>query len=76
MKNLKTAVIGLGSMGYGIAQSILKAGHIVYGFDTHAESQQRFSDEAGTSAKRETVADSLDGVVVSVLNAAQSEAVL
>lgn len=76
MKNLTTAVIGLGSMGYGIAQSILKAGHTVYGFDTNAESQQRFSDEAGTSAKRETVADGLDGVVVSVLNAAQTETVL
>ena len=30
---MKVAVFGLGSMGYGMALSFLRAGHAVHGFD-------------------------------------------
>ena len=74
--NQSTAVIGLGSMGYGIAQSILRAGHDTYGFDISEEQQARFHVEGGGTGTLTEVAAQLDAVVVVVLNAAQTEAVL
>ena len=75
-ENQSTAVIGLGSMGYGIAQSILRAGHETYGFDISEEQQARFLAEGGSTGTLTEVAPQLDAVVVVVLNAAQTEAVL
>ena len=75
-KHLNIAVIGLGSMGYGIAQSILRDGHVVYGFDLDQHARGRFASEGGASGELDQVASSLNIVVVSVLNAAQSESVL
>lgn len=72
----KTAVFGLGSMGYGIAQSLVRAHHDTYGFDVVPASMERFQAEGGLSGELADVAPSLDAVVVVVLNAAQTEAVL
>ncbi|MFK7731945.1 MAG: NAD(P)-binding domain-containing protein, partial [Pseudomonadales bacterium] len=33
MKNKNISIVGLGSMGYGMAQSLIRAGHSVQGFD-------------------------------------------
>ncbi len=41
----RTAVIGLGSMGYGIAQSCLAAGQTTHGFDVMAAQTERFQSE-------------------------------
>ena len=70
------AVIGLGSMGYGIATSILRAGHQTFGFDIAPKQIQRFQSEGGGTGSLQDVAGGLDAVVVVVLNAAQTEAVL
>lgn len=70
------AVIGLGSMGYGMAQSLLRAGHTTFGYDINAELTQRFRDEGGAAGTLAEVANTLDAVVVVVLNAAQTESVL
>ena len=70
------AVFGLGSMGYGMAQSLLRAGHTVYGFDVVPEQEARFRDEGGASGELAAIAPKLDAVVVVVLNAAQTEEVL
>ena len=75
-KHFNIAVIGLGSMGYGIARSILRDGHVVYGFDLDQHARERFASEGGASGELDHVASSLNIVVVSVLNAAQSESVL
>ena len=72
----RIAVFGLGSMGHGMASSILGAGHETYGFDVVASSVQRFRDAGGAEGTREGVAASLDAAVLVVLNAAQTEAVL
>ncbi len=40
----KIAVIGLGSMGYGIASSIMRAGHSAYGFDVVPENVTFYHD--------------------------------
>ncbi|WP_299141308.1 L-threonate dehydrogenase [uncultured Tateyamaria sp.] len=71
-----TAVIGLGSMGYGIAQSCLAAGHVTHGFDINETQVQRFQSEGGAAGALADVAGDLDAVIVVVLNAAQTENVL
>ena len=70
------AVFGLGSMGYGMAQSLLRAGHTVHGFDVVPEQEARFRAEGGASGDLAAIAPGLDAVVVVVLNAAQTEEVL
>ena len=68
------AVFGLGSMGYGIAQSLLQAGHAVWGLDINSDAVARFQAEGGQSSAPDP--GTLDTVVVVVLNAAQTESVL
>ena len=72
----KVAVFGLGSMGYGIASSILRASHTVWGFDVVSAQVERFVAEGGLSGPLPQVAPGLDTAVIVVLNAAQTEEVL
>lgn len=72
----KTAVFGLGSMGYGIAQSCLRAGHETYGFDIVPAQMKRFRKDGGSDGQPALVAGQLDAAVIVVLNAAQTEAVM
>jgi 3-hydroxyisobutyrate dehydrogenase-like beta-hydroxyacid dehydrogenase len=71
-----TAVIGLGSMGYGMAQSCLRAGHVTHGFDVLPSQIERFQSEGGSTGDITDVAGGLDAAVIVVLNAAQTEDVL
>ena len=73
---MKVAAIGLGSMGYGMASSLLRAGHEVYGVDVNADAMARFRGDGGAAGALADVAGELDAVVVVVLNAAQTETVL
>ncbi|MEM0990692.1 MAG: L-threonate dehydrogenase [Pseudomonadota bacterium] len=68
------AVYGLGSMGYGIAQSFLRAGHTTWGMDINDQAMERFRAEGGAQGEADPIL--LDTVVVVVLNAAQTESVL
>lgn len=73
----RMAVIGLGSMGGGIAASLRRAGHAVTGVDPSAEARQRFADLGGDTAATPAEAAADAQVVVSVvINAQQTEAVL
>lgn len=72
----KIAVIGLGSMGYGMASSILRAGHEAHGFDINSDAVARFRAEGGAAGELAAIANDLDGVAAVVLNAQQTEAVL
>lgn len=72
----RVGVIGLGSMGYGMAQALVRAGHVVHGFDVVAAQEARFRAEGGAEGGLDEVAGRLDALVVVVLNAAQTEAVL
>lgn len=76
MTDTSVAVIGLGSMGYGIAQSCLRAGLTTLGADVNAEAVSRFQAEGGVRTTLPEAAPGLSTVVVVVLNAAQLEAVL
>lgn len=72
----KVATIGLGSMGFGIASSLLRADLDVYGYDISEQQAEKFRQEGGLSGSLPEVAPQLDAVVVVVLNAAQAESVL
>lgn len=72
----KVAVVGLGSMGYGMAQSCVRAGLQTHGFDVVPAQMDKFLSEGGAAGAVEDVAGMLDAVVVVVLNAAQTEDVL
>lgn len=72
----RTAIFGLGSMGYGIARSCLRAGHITHGYDVVPEQVVRFASNGGAAGALKDVGGSLDAVVVVVLNASQTEDVL
>ncbi|THK39256.1 NAD(P)-dependent oxidoreductase [Ensifer sp. MPMI2T] len=71
------AVIGLGSMGFGMAQSLKRAGLAVVGYDVAPAAVARFVAEGGSGAGTlaEAVRDA-DIVASVVVNAAQTEAVL
>jgi len=75
----RSAVVGLGSMGHGIATSLLRAGHLTRGIDIDAERCRRFVAEGGVEDAGDPwpqAAATLDTLVVVVLDAAQTEAVL
>jgi 3-hydroxyisobutyrate dehydrogenase len=73
----KIAVIGLGSMGFGMASSLQRAGFEVTGCDVAAESVERFVRQDGRGAKTPAeAATSADIVVSVVVNAAQTETIL
>jgi len=73
---LKVAVFGLGSMGFGMAESLVRAGHTTYGFDPVVDQQDRLVTIGGVSADLDAIADDLQAVVLVVLNAQQTESVL
>jgi L-threonate 2-dehydrogenase len=71
------AVMGLGSMGYGIATSLLRSGFDVVGYDIAPATLERFAADGGRTATSPAEASTAVDVVVSVVvNAAQTEAVL
>jgi putative dehydrogenase len=76
MSNTAISIVGLGSMGYGMATSLVRAGHVSYGFDIAPGAMERFVADGGTAASLDEAATASDILVVVVLNAAQTEAVL
>ncbi len=73
----RIGVIGLGSMGSGMALSLVRAGFRVAGFDVNPAAVARFAEAGGAGADSPAaVADGASVVVSVVLNGAQTEAVL
>ncbi|HEY0911818.1 MAG TPA: NAD(P)-binding domain-containing protein, partial [Bradyrhizobium sp.] len=73
----RIAVIGLGSMGFGMATSLRRAGFEVTGCDVSEESVKRFVADGGKGAKTPADAAKAADIVVSVVvNAAQTETIL
>ena len=73
----RTAIIGLGAMGLGMARNILKAGIDLTGFDLSSDALQRFAKLGGTPADTpEHAAKGADLLIVMVVNADQARAVL
>jgi 3-hydroxyisobutyrate dehydrogenase-like beta-hydroxyacid dehydrogenase len=76
MSEFRVALVGLGSMGLGMARSLVRAGITTHGFDVTAERVAQFQAEGGATGTLEDVAGRADALVVVVLNAAQCEDVL
>lgn len=76
MTKIKAAVIGLGSMGYGVAANCLKAGLETWGADVNEAQTSRFAAEGGHVITSPADYAQVDVVVTVVVNAAQTEAVL
>ena len=72
MKNI--SVIGLGSMGYGIAQSLIRSGYMVYGQDKNLLQQKKIVEEGGQVG--EISYGNLDAVIIVVLNEAQTREII
>lgn len=70
------AVIGLGSMGYGIAKSALDGGLTVHGYDLNPAQTQKFATDGGAPGELVDIAASLSAAIIVVLNAVQTETVL
>lgn len=74
---LAAGVIGLGSMGLGMAQSMVKQGIKVSGFDINSASIAKLADAGGRGAASVAdVAKNADVLLVVVVNAAQTDMVL
>jgi L-threonate 2-dehydrogenase len=73
----RVAVIGLGSMGFGMAASLKRAGFDVTGCDVSADAVARFVADGGSGARTPAEAARQADIVVSVVvNAAQTETIL
>ena len=71
------AMIGLGSMGLGMARACLAEGHSVSGFDVNPASVDALTNAGGRGAKSPAdAAKGADIAVIVVVNAAQTETVL
>ncbi len=70
-------VIGLGAMGNGVAHNLLRAGFKVHACDLRPEVLQRFADAGGIPcASPAELGGQCEVVVILVVNAAQTDAVL
>lgn len=72
----RVGVVGLGSMGFGMATSLLGSGLATFGFDVNDENTKRFMERGGSSGNLTQIAPELDAFILVVLNAAQTESVL
>ena len=73
---MKTAVIGLGSMGFGMASSLVRDGHDVWGQDINAQRVADLHAAGGKGAATPAILASVDTVVIVVLNDKQTRDVL
>ena len=70
----KILVIGLGSMGYGIAQSLKRSGYEVYGKDINTDQENKFIKDGGLTGK--VPYDKLEAVIIVVLNEMQTREII
>jgi 3-hydroxyisobutyrate dehydrogenase-like beta-hydroxyacid dehydrogenase len=76
-QRMKVGVIGLGSMGLGVARSLARAGHEVLGCDVRPEALAALREAGGTAAASPAeLGARVEAVVVLVVNAEQTEQVL
>ncbi len=70
-------VIGLGAMGMGVAQSLLRGGFAVHACDVRADAVRKIVDAGGHRADSPAALGKLvDALIILVVNADQTEAVL
>ena len=73
----KAGVIGLGSMGLGVARTLLKKGFEVHAFDVRPEVSKAFAKEGGVAASSPAeIGRNVAVVIILVVNADQTNDVL
>ena len=73
----RVGIVGLGAMGMGIAQSMLRGGLEVHAFDVRPEALQALAAAGATAAESPAaLAGRVEALVIVVVNAEQTEAVL
>ncbi len=76
-KKPTAGVIGLGSMGLGVARTLLKKGFAVHAYDVRPEVSKAFAKEGGVAAKSPAeVGRNVSVVIILVVNAEQTDDVL
>jgi L-threonate 2-dehydrogenase len=76
-KRQTAGVIGLGSMGLGVARTLLKKGFEVHAYDVRPEVSKAFAKEGGVAAKSPAeVGRNVPVVIILVVNADQTNEVL
>jgi 3-hydroxyisobutyrate dehydrogenase len=74
---MKVGVVGLGSMGLGIACALAGAGLVTKGYDINPEPLRKLAEAGGLPADSAAeAAHEADALVIVVVNAAQTEAIL
>lgn len=74
---MKVGVIGVGNMGSGIAMNLIDKGHSVSVRDIRPEAEQRVAAHgAGIAPSPQALAQTVELVIIVVVNAAQIESVL
>ena len=74
IKTKNILVVGLGSMGFGIAQSLIRAGYSVYGQDKNLKQQKRLIEEGGYD--KNIPFNDLQAVIIVVLNEKQTREII
>ena len=74
IKTNNILVVGLGSMGFGIAQSLIRAGYSVYGQDKNLKQQKRLIEEGGYD--KNIPFNDLQAVIIVVLNEKQTREII
>ena len=73
----KIGIIGLGTMGMGIAENLLKRGYVVQGFDLLPERMQVLERKGGTAAPSPAqAAEGASALILMVFNGEQVRDVL
>ncbi len=73
----RVGVVGLGAMGMGVAQSLLRNGLEVHACDLNKDALKQITDAGGHGhATPEALAVHVDALIILVVNAAQTESVL
>ncbi len=76
-KKPSVGVIGLGSMGMGVARTLVKKGFTTHAFDVRASARNAFTRAGGTAHRNPAeLALQCNIVIVLVVNAAQTNAIL
>jgi L-threonate 2-dehydrogenase len=76
-KKASVGVIGLGSMGMGVARTLVAKGFDAHAFDVRADALRKFSRAGGTAHKSPaSLAAACDVVIILVVNADQTSSVL
>ena len=74
--NYTAAVVGLGSMGLGMANSLHRAGIRTWGCDVNTDQIAKFTSAGGLSDALPTIAKELDCLILVVVNAEQTRTVI